>query len=162
MPAPSHNFNNSQEFQNYINFQPMIKSSQSVMCELKIQIQDSALSGTITRGSWRITGDQWMSVRCSYGHPDTGQGLFVSVCHCDFCDQQYRAAANDALVTCNPFPSLRWPIFKDDLSIVYSSRFGDHWLDASQIQYSMFVILDFVSQWPSAKVHHINLLRIIY
>ena len=33
--------------------------------------------------------DQWMSVSGSYGHPGTGQGLFVSVCHCDYCDQQY-------------------------------------------------------------------------
>ena len=45
-----------------------------------------------------------MSVRRSYGHPGTGQGLFVSVCHCDYCDQQYRAAASDALVTRNPLP----------------------------------------------------------
>ena len=44
-----------------------------------------------------------MSVRRRYGDP--GQGLFVSVCHCEDCDQQYRGtAASDALVTRNPFP----------------------------------------------------------
>ena len=46
-----------------------------------------------------------MSVRRSYGHPGAGQGLFVSVCHCDYCDQQYMQLPAMRLLRVTPFPT---------------------------------------------------------
>ena len=77
-------------------------------CELKAEIKFRIIRDNYTR-KLADNRDQWMSVRRSYGHPGTGQGLFVSVCHCDYCDQQYRAAASDALVTRNPFSAANQP-----------------------------------------------------